>query len=110
MLGVFPPNSSRSESLKNNDMLDLSVIILTYNEEIHIRRCLENIIPLAKSVFIIDCYSTDKTIEIAQSYENVTVLQHKWVNYATRFRSYQPLAAPMPRPPSKPLAWSWAPL
>lgn len=66
-------------------MLDLSVIILTYNEEIHIRRCLNNITPLAKDVFIIDCYSTDRTLEIAQSYKNVTILQHKWVNYATQF-------------------------
>ena len=45
-------------------MLDLTVIILTYNEEIHIRRCLENVCPIAKKVFIIDCYSTDRNIEI----------------------------------------------
>lgn len=29
-------------------MLDITVIILTYNEEIHIRRCLENISSFAK--------------------------------------------------------------
>ena len=29
-------------------MLDLSVIILARNEELHIRRCLENILPVAK--------------------------------------------------------------
>ena len=33
---------------------DISVIILTYNEEIHIRRCLENIRELAKDIFIIN--------------------------------------------------------
>lgn len=66
-------------------MLDLSVIILVGNEEIHMKRCLDRITPYAKEVFVIDCYSTDKTVEIAQKYENVTILQNKWVNYATQF-------------------------
>ena len=66
-------------------VLDLSVIILTYNEEIHIRRCLDRIASFVKEVFIIDCYSTDRTIEIARQYNNVSVLQNKWVNYATQF-------------------------
>jgi len=60
-------------------MLDVSVIILTYNEEIHIRRCLENVKKFAKEVFIIDSYSTDKTLEIAKEYGAV-ILQNKWEN------------------------------
>lgn len=67
------------------DKLDLSVIILTGNEEIHMRRCLDRICPVAKEVYVIDCYSTDKTLEIAREYNNVTILQNKWVNYATQF-------------------------
>lgn len=66
-------------------MLDISAIILTFNEEMHIRRCLENISSIVKDIFIIDSYSTDKTLEIAKEFENVTVLQNKWVNYATQF-------------------------
>lgn len=67
-------------------MLDLSVIVLTYNEELHIRRCLENVVPIAKDIFIIDSYSTDKTIEIAKQYPNVHILQNKWENnYAKQF-------------------------
>ncbi len=65
--------------------LDLSVIILTGNEEIHIKRCLDRICPLVKAVFVIDCYSSDNTVAIAKTYEEVIVLQHKWVNYATQF-------------------------
>ena len=65
-------------------MLDLSVVILTGNEEIHIKRCLDRITPYVKEVFVIDCYSTDKTVEIAQQYENGTILQNKWVNYAVQ--------------------------
>lgn len=66
-------------------MLDLSVIILTYNEELHIRRCLDRITPFVKQVFIIDCFSSDKTLEIAREYPNVMILQNKWINYATQF-------------------------
>ena len=42
-------------------MLNISVIILARNEELHIRRCLENILPIAREVFVIDCFSTDNT-------------------------------------------------
>ena len=61
-------------------MLDLSVVILTYNEELHIRRCLENISSIAKDIFIIDSFSTDRTIQIASEYSNVHILQNKWEN------------------------------
>ena len=60
--------------------LDISVIILTYNEEIHICRCIENIYPLVRNIFIIDSYSTDRTLLIASKYEKVTILQNKWEN------------------------------
>lgn len=61
-------------------MLDISVIILTYNEEIHIRRCLENVVTIAKAVYIIDSFSTDATLDIAKEYPNVHILQNKWEN------------------------------
>ena len=67
-------------------MLDLSVIILTYNEEIHIRRCLENVIQFANDIFIIDSFSTDHTLDIAKEFSNVHILQNKWENnYARQF-------------------------
>ena len=55
--------------------LDISIIILTYNEEIHLRRCLENIKELAKDIFIIDSFSTDRTLEIAREYNTVILQQ-----------------------------------
>ncbi|WP_455640377.1 glycosyltransferase family 2 protein [Parabacteroides sp.] len=68
------------------DNLDISVIILTYNEEIHIRRCIENVYPLVKDIFIIDSFSIDKTLQIAKEYEKVSILQNKWENnYAKQF-------------------------
>lgn len=67
-------------------MLDLTVIILTKDEELHIARCLDNVSPFAKEIFIIDSFSTDRTLEIAEKYPNVKILQHKWENnYAKQF-------------------------
>lgn len=66
-------------------MLDISVIILTYNEELHIRRCIENVMPIAKNIFIVDSFSTDRTIEIATELGAI-VYQNKWENnYAKQF-------------------------
>lgn len=67
-------------------MLNLSVIVLTYNEELHIRRCLENVAPIAKAIYVIDSFSTDNTLEIAKEFANVYILQNKWENnYAKQF-------------------------
>jgi len=66
-------------------MNDISVIILTYNEEKHIERCIKSLKPFVKEIFIVDSYSTDKTIDIAQSL-GAKVYQNKWVNYATQFQ------------------------
>ena len=61
-----------------NNKLNLSTIILTYNEEIHIRRCLENVCPFSKKVFVIDSPSTDRTVEICNEFSNVEVVVHKY--------------------------------
>lgn len=66
-------------------MLDLTAIILTYNEEIHIRRCLQNVNQFAAKIYVIDCFSTDKTAEIAKE-EGTEVIRHKWPgNQADQF-------------------------
>lgn len=65
--------------------LDISVIILTFNEEIHIERCIRNVIPIAKDIFIVDCFSSDKTVEIAKNL-GAKVYQHVWEHsYAKQF-------------------------
>jgi len=57
--------------------MNLTAIILTLNEEIHLERCLENVLKLTSQIVVVDCFSTDKTLEIANSY-GVTVLQRTW--------------------------------
>lgn len=65
--------------------LDLSVIILTYNEEIHIQRCIENVNQIARKVYVVDCHSNDGTQEIARSL-GAEVVEHDWPgNQAAQF-------------------------
>ena len=67
-------------------MLDITTIILTYNEELHIRRCLENVCAFSKKVYVIDSPSTDKTVEICKEFPNVEVVVHKYPgNQAEQF-------------------------
>ncbi len=65
--------------------MNISVIILTFNEEQHIKRCIKSLTSVAKNIFIVDSNSTDKTVEICESL-GVKVYQHKWKNYAEQFQ------------------------
>jgi glycosyltransferase involved in cell wall biosynthesis len=64
-------------------MLDLSVIILTYNEELHIARCIDNVKSVARYIFVVDSFSNDKTTEISKE-QGAIVYQHKWENNHSR--------------------------
>lgn len=63
--------------------LSLGAIILTYNEEIHIERCINSLKSVVSQIVIIDSHSTDKTVEIAERMGAV-VLQKKWENNYAR--------------------------
>ncbi|GAB4497982.1 MAG: glycosyltransferase family 2 protein [Saprospiraceae bacterium] len=63
----------------------LTVIILTYNEELHLERCIRSVQPVAERIVIVDSYSTDRTLEIARTI-SVDVFQNQWVNYAEQFQ------------------------
>lgn len=65
-------------------MLDLSVIILTYNEEKHIARCIDNVKRIAKQIYVVDSYSTDSTCDIACEHGAI-VFRNKYVNQAQQF-------------------------
>lgn len=63
-------------------MKRLAVIVLTYNEEIHIRRLLQNLLLLHCDIFIVDSFSEDGTVTYAKEQERVTVLQRGWTYHA----------------------------
>lgn len=66
-------------------MPDLAVIILTYNEEIHLARALESVADIAQEVFVVDSFSTDRTVAIAKE-SGAFVLEHAFVNHAKQFQ------------------------
>ena len=64
--------------------MNITAIILTYNEEKHLERCIESIKSIAKKIIVVDSYSTDATVEIANKL-GAKVKQNKWINYASQF-------------------------
>lgn len=63
--------------------MKLSVVIITYNEERNIERCLKSIMDLADEVIVVDSFSTDETITICKKY-NVPVVQRKFDGYGNQ--------------------------
>jgi len=57
-------------------MNKLSVVIITLNEEKNIRRCLESVKEIADEIIIVDSYSTDATVQIAEEYGATVFLQN----------------------------------
>lgn len=59
----------------------VSVIVLTYNEEVNIKACLESAKDLTDEIFIVDSFSSDKTLAIAREYTE-KIYQNPWTNGA----------------------------
>lgn len=49
-------------------MIKISAVIITYNEERNIARCIESVKPVVDEVVILDCFSTDRTREISEEH------------------------------------------
>lgn len=58
----------------------LAVIILTFNEENHITEAIESVL-FADEVILIDSFSTDNTINIANQFD-IEIFQNKFKNYS----------------------------
>ena len=65
-------------------MIDATAIIMTKNEEKNIGDCLKSMQGFAKRCVVIDCGSTDKTVEIAKQY-GADVYFHEFEYYARQF-------------------------
>jgi glycosyltransferase involved in cell wall biosynthesis len=65
-------------------MSTLAAIILTYNEELHIERCINSLKNVVDNILVIDSFSSDRTIEIAEKL-GAKVLQNTFVNQAVQF-------------------------
>jgi len=58
----------------------ISAVIITFNEETNIRRCLESI-KWADEIVVVDSGSTDATLKICKEY-GCRVFNHEWEGYA----------------------------
>ncbi len=66
-------------------MASVTVIILTYNEEKHIARAITSCLSFADKILVVDSFSKDNTLTIAQSLGAETV-QHPFENQAQQFQ------------------------
>ncbi|UPL48502.1 glycosyltransferase family 2 protein [Hymenobacter sublimis] len=60
--------------------VSLSVVIITYNEERNIGRCLDAVRAIADDIVVVDSFSTDATVAICQEH-GVRVVQHAFEGY-----------------------------
>ena len=61
-------------------MIKLSVVVITFNEEKNIERCLSSVKDVADDIVIVDSYSTDDTERICKTF-NVRFFQQKFEGY-----------------------------
>jgi glycosyltransferase involved in cell wall biosynthesis len=61
-------------------MLKLSAVIITFNEENYIDRCLESLKDVADEIVVVDSFSTDWTKEICYKH-NVNFIEHEFEGY-----------------------------
>ena len=60
-------------------MINLSVMVITYNEEENIRQCLESV-KWADEVIVVDSFSTDQTFQISKEYTD-KIFQRAWEGF-----------------------------
>ena len=65
-------------------MNDITVIILTKNEELNIKKSINSAKQIAKRVIIVDCGSEDQTVAFAEK-AGAEVYYHKWEGHAKQF-------------------------
>jgi glycosyltransferase involved in cell wall biosynthesis len=61
-------------------MEKISTIVICYNEERNIERCLTSVEPFSDEIVVVDSGSTDGTLDIARRYAT-RVISHHWMGY-----------------------------
>jgi glycosyltransferase involved in cell wall biosynthesis len=60
----------------------LSAVIITFNEERNIERCLKSIEKIADEIIIVDSFSSDKTLSLVSGVPKVKVHQREWAGFS----------------------------
>ena len=61
--------------------------MIVKNEEKHLKKCLDSVISLVDEIVIVDTGSSDKTLEIAKSF-NSKILHFEWINDFSAARNF----------------------
>lgn len=61
-------------------MIKLSGVIITFNEERNIERCLQSLINVVDEIIVVDSFSTDNTKSICLNYD-VSFIEQKFLGY-----------------------------
>jgi glycosyltransferase involved in cell wall biosynthesis len=64
-------------------MVKLSVVIITFNEERNIARCLESVRDIADEIVVVDSHSTDNTRKICETF-GVNFIEHDFEGYVNQ--------------------------
>jgi len=68
--------------MKNN-ITSLTAIVLTFNEEMHLERCLKSLSKVCQEIVVVDSFSSDKTKEIALKYKS-RFYENPFINHASQ--------------------------
>lgn len=85
MNDTIPSDIQAAAQSPRADTPSITAIILTKNETLHLSRALKSLAPICRQIFVVDSYSDDDTVEVAQRFGAV-VLQNKFLNYAKQFQ------------------------
>lgn len=75
--------SDKPRAVPDFSIKDLTVLIITFNEELNIGRTLSSL-RWAHNILVIDSFSTDNTLKIIDAFSNSRVIQNKFVDFATQ--------------------------
>lgn len=64
-------------------MNKLSVVIITFNEEETIARCIDSVIEIADEIIVLDSFSTDRTVQITKE-KGAKIFQEKFSGYTSQ--------------------------
>jgi len=59
-------------------MIKISAVIITYNEEEHLEKCLSSLVNVVDEIVVVDSFSTDKTPKICKKH-NVKFIQQNFL-------------------------------
>lgn len=64
-------------------VMKLSVVLITYNEEDRLFETLTSCLAIADEIVVVDSFSTDRTVEIAQQFQ-AKILKHKFMDFGSQ--------------------------